>query len=145
LPNKKITVLRFLLLATLILLAIQYVLGIYVNAYVSPPYGSGALFGFHYAVGVILAGLAVVILVVSGLTRSAAAITTSAAALIFIVVAGQSGRLFSFNGQNPVYSVVMALGFLVAFASYFSEELVLRRMMTPQPQQRATSQVTQHP
>ncbi len=142
-PNKKITALRFLLLGTLILLAIQYVLGTYVNAYVSPPYDNSALFNSHYLVGVLLVLLGVVVLVFSALSRSVPAITTSAAALIFIAIAGQSGRVFAYSGQNSLYSIVMALAFLGAFASYFSEELVLRRMMTLQLQR--ASQITRPP
>lgn len=123
----KPTVLRFLLLATLLILAIEYSLGIYVNAYLAPPYGD-AVFSAHYALGVLLGALAVLVLAFSALTRSVPAIATSAVALVFIASAGQSGRLFAFQGQDPVYSVVMALGFLIAFASYFSEVLVVRRM-----------------
>ncbi len=112
------------------MLALQYFLGIYVNAYLVAPYPRGGIFTAHYAVGLLLVGLGLVILVVSALTRSIPAIATSAMALIFVTLAGQAGRLFAFYGQDPVYSVVMALGFLLAFASYFSELLVVRSMIS---------------
>ena len=98
------------------------------SAYLVAP-GVG-IFTAHYAVGLLLVGLGLVILVVSALTRSIPAIATSAMALIFISLAGQAGRLFAFYGQDPLYSVVMALGFLLAFASYFSEMLVVRSMIS---------------
>lgn len=144
-PNKKnLTALRFLLLAALILLVVQYALGTYVNSYSSPPYGGG-IFDSHYLVGVLLLIVAIIVLVFSALTRSVPAVTTSALALIFIAAAGEAGRLFSYNGQNSLYSIIMSLAFLAAFATYFSEELVLRRMMNSQRQQTATSQVTRSP
>ena len=144
-PNRRwITALRFLLLASLVLLVIQYILGTYVNAYASPPY-AGALFDSHYLVGVLLVILAIIVLAFSALSRSVPAITTSALALIFILVAGQAGRMFAYSGQHSLYTVLMSLSFLAAFASYFSEELVLRRMMNAQRLQTATGKMTQPP
>lgn len=126
--SKKATILLFLLLAVLILLAIQYVIGTYVNAYMAPPYG-GAVFNAHYIDASLLVLFAIIILLFSVLIRNTYAIIASAVGVIFIAVAGQSGRIFASNGQDPVYSAYMALAFLIVFSSYLLEVNIVRNVM----------------
>lgn len=129
-PNT-LTWLRVLIAAMLFLLAAQYVLGTLVHLYSAPPYSSSDLvFSLHYSLGILNVAFALAVLTVSVLTRHATVVLTSFVAFLAVATAGQAGRTFAFSGSNDLYSLVMSIGFLVAFAAYFSDVLAVRRILS---------------
>ena len=111
---------RYLLIAALALLVVEYSLGILVNLYSAPPYNDIWL-SSHYAFGVIILIFpGVVLLVMSARYRSLALFIATLVALASIIVAGQAGRIFAFQGQDSIFSLIMAIAFLTAFSSYFA-------------------------
>jgi hypothetical protein len=134
-PNT-LTWLRLLILFTLILLAVQYVLGMEVNLYSTPPYSSSDLvFNLHYSLGIINVAFGLAVLAVSVLTRKATTVLTSFVGFVAVAAAGQAGRMFAFTGQGSIYSLAMSIGFIIAFSSYFSEVLSIRRILSKSPNQ----------
>ena len=109
---------RYLLMAILLLLIVQYILGMIVNIYALPPYGSNI--GAHYFMGYLLGLIGLITLIFVVFSRQVSAISFSAIGFISIVLAGESGRGFAFLSQhNGVYSLAMALFWLLSFSSYF--------------------------
>ena len=110
-------------LAILIVLIIQFALGIGVNLYVTLRpghaswFGSGALLALRAALGMvlILGGLAVLIRAI--MARNATLIVTSAAGLVAIVLAAFFGSGFTKDLTNG-YSLGMAIAFATALACY---------------------------
>jgi hypothetical protein len=125
------------------LLAIQFLLGMYVNLYVNlPPVGRGARGGgqsmmgrfgtmfssgpvlmVHMMLGMLLVVLAVVALIVAAGSADRFAIVWSAAGLAALLVAGYGGISFFMFGHNNVDSYLMAIGFLASFAAYLTGAL----------------------
>lgn len=129
-PNA-LTWLRVLIAATLFLLAAQYVLGTLVHLYSAPPFSSSdVVFSLHYSLGILNVAFGLAVPTVSVLTRSVTVVLTSLVAFLAVAAAGQAGRTFAFSGGNDLYSLVMSIGFLVAFAAYFSDVLAVRRILS---------------
>jgi len=125
------------------LLAVQFLLGIYVNLYVNLPpvksgsgrlggpmmgrfgtmFSSGPLFVAHMMLGMLLVVTGVVALVVAASTGDRFAIGWSAAGLIALLLAGYGGISFFMFGHDNVDSYLMAVGFLVSFAAYLTGAL----------------------
>ena len=120
-------------------LSVQFVLGIYVNLFVSIPEVSsgtpgsmmsgaaGAMMGpgvnpafiVHMLLGMLLVlfGMALVVIV----TRSelgAVAVTFAGVGLGSLFVAAYGGMSFVMSGQNDALSFTMAIGFIFAMAAY---------------------------
>ena len=109
---------RYLLMAVLLLLIMQYILGMIVNIYALPPYGSNI--SAHMVMGYVVALIGLITLIFVIFSRQVGAISFSAIGFVSIVLAGQSGRGFAFfSQQNGVYSLAMALFWLLSFSSYF--------------------------
>jgi hypothetical protein len=114
-------------LAVLILLAVQFGLGIGVNLYVTLPdagdpghaswFGNGALLALHATLGMLLILGAIFVLVRAIMARNAALIITSAAGLVAILLAAFFGSGFT-DKLTDGYSLGMALATAVAFACY---------------------------
>ena len=114
-------------LALLILLAIQFALGIGVNLYVTLPaaghpghaswFGNGAILAFHAALGMLLILGAIFVLVRAIMARNATIIVTSAAGLVAILLSAFFGSGFT-DKLTDGYSIGMALAFAVALACY---------------------------
>lgn len=114
-------------LAILIVLAVQFALGIGVNLYVTLPaaghpghaswFGNGALLALHAALGMFLILAALFVLVRAIMARNAALIVTSAAGLVAILFAAFFGSGFT-DKLTDGYSLGMALATAVALASY---------------------------
>ena len=114
-------------LAILIVLIVQFALGISVNLYVTLPaagrpghsswFGNGVLLALHAALGMILVLAAVFVLVRAIMARNAALIVTSAAGLVAIGLAFFFGASFTEKLTNG-YSLGMAIAFAVALACY---------------------------
>jgi ACR3 family arsenite efflux pump ArsB len=114
-------------LAVLILLIVQFALGMGVNLYVTLPaaghpghaswFGNGALLALHAALGMLLILGAIFVLVRSIMARNATLIVTSAAGLVAILLAAFFGSGFT-DKLTDGYSIGMALAFAAALACY---------------------------
>ena len=114
-------------LVLLILLIVQFGLGIGVNLYVTLPaaghpghaswFGNGALLALHATLGMLLILGAIFVLVRAIMARNAALIVTSAAGLVAILLAAFFGSGFT-DKLTDGYSLGMALATAVAFACY---------------------------
>jgi hypothetical protein len=114
-------------LALLILLIVQFGLGIGVNLYVTLPdagdpghaswFGNGALLALHATLGMLLILGAIFVLVRAIMARNAALIITSATGLVAILLAAFFGSGFT-DKLTDGYSLGMAIAFAVALACY---------------------------
>jgi hypothetical protein len=114
-------------LALLILLAVQFALGIGVNLYVTLPaaghpghaswFGNGALLALHAALGMLLILGALFVLVRAIMARNVALIVTLAAGLVAILLAAFFGSGFT-DKLTDGYSLGMALATAAALACY---------------------------
>ena len=114
-------------LAILIVLIVQFALGISVNLYVTLPaaghpghsswFGNGALLALHASVGTFLVLAAIFVLVRSIMARNRTLILTSAAGLVAIFLAFFFGSNFTDKLTNG-YSLGMAIAFAAALACY---------------------------
>ncbi len=125
--------LRTLVEFMIIILAFQFLVGIYVNLYVniSPmvfPSGMMMMFSMgmpalmlHMLIGIILGVLSIGILFFATLSDNKKVVVyLSAIALVFVVLAGLNGLEFVFNGQNNINSFFMATSFIIVMLSEFS-------------------------
>jgi hypothetical protein len=81
---------------------------------------SGSMPATHLAVGVLLSVLSIVELAVLWDSGQSGPAKFAAGGLASIVLAGISGTAFAYSGfQSGVYSYLMAVAFISAFASYF--------------------------
>jgi hypothetical protein len=119
--------LRQATLAILIVLIVQFALGISVNLYVTLPaaghrghaswFGNGALLALHAALGIFLVLAAIFVLVRAIMARYVTLIVTSAAGLVAILLAFFFGSSFTDKLSNG-YSLGMAISFAAALACY---------------------------
>ncbi len=116
---------QYLRLVSLLLL-IQFLLGMYVNLYVSIPTGTQSFADYMSASPVLAAHIVLAFFIVvadfMALFMAIHArignfyIFSVMVSLITIVAAGISGLLFLMAGQNNIYSYLMAFFFLISFA-----------------------------
>lgn len=114
-------------LAIVIVLIVQFGLGIGVNLYVTLPaaghprhsdwFGNGPLLASHVALGMFLVLAAIFVLVRAITARNAILIATSAAGLVAIGLAFSFGASFTDKLTNG-YSLGMAISFAAALACY---------------------------
>src|SRR5215468_2057321 len=114
-------------LAVLIMLIVQFALGIGVNLYVSLPaagqpghaswFGNGAVLALHAALGMLLILAAIFVLVRAIRARYVTLIVTSAAGLVAVLLAAFFGSGFT-DKLTDGYSLGMALATAVALACY---------------------------
>jgi hypothetical protein len=114
-------------LAILIVLIVQFALGIGVNLYVTLPtashpghsswFGNGALLALHAALGMFLILAAIFVLARAVMARDVTLIVTSVAGLVAIVLAAFFGSGFT-DKLTDGYSLGMAIAFAVALACY---------------------------
>ena len=114
-------------LAIVIVLIIQFALGISVNLYVTLPaagqpghaswFGNGALLALHASLGMFLVLAAIFVLVRAIMARNRTLIATSAAGLVAIGLAFFFGSNFTSKLTNG-YSLGMAIAFAAALACY---------------------------
>jgi hypothetical protein len=114
-------------LAILIVLIVQFAVGIGVNLYVTLPaaghrghaswFGNGALLAVHAALGMFLILAAIFVLVRAIMARYAPLIVTSAAGLVAILLAAFFGSGFT-DKLTDGYSLGMAIAFAAALACY---------------------------
>jgi len=121
------TRLRQASLAILILLIVQFALGIGLNLYVTLPaaghpghgsfFSNGPLLALHATLGMLLMLSAIFVLVRAIRARNRTLIVTSAAGLAAILLAFFFGASFT-DKLTDGYSLGMAISFAVALASY---------------------------
>jgi hypothetical protein len=114
-------------LSVLIVLIVQFALGIGVNLYVTLPaaghpghssfFGNGPLLAIHAALGMFLILAAIFVLVRAIMARNVTLIVTSAAGLVAILLAAFFGSAFTSKLTNG-YSLGMATATAVALACY---------------------------
>ena len=114
-------------LAIVIVLIVQFALGISVNLYVTLPaaghpghaswFGNGPLLALHAALGMFLVLAAVFVLVRAIMARNRTLIATSAAGLVAIFLAFFFGSNYTDKLTNG-YSLGMAIAFAAALACY---------------------------
>jgi hypothetical protein len=114
-------------LAILIVLIVQFALGIGVNLYVTLPaaghpghsswFGNGVLLALHAALGMFLVLAAIALLVRAITARNVTLIATSAAGLAAIGLAFFFGATFT-DKLTDGYSLGMAIAFAAALACY---------------------------
>ena len=114
-------------LAIVIVLIVQFALGISVNLYVTLPaaghpghaswFGNGPLLALHAALGMFLVLAAVFVLVRAVMARNRTLIATSAAGLVAIFLAFFFGSNYTDKLTNG-YSLGMAIAFAAALACY---------------------------
>src|SRR6516165_6794806 len=119
--------LRRATLAIVIVLIVQFALGISVNLYVTLPaaghpghaswFGNGPLLALHAALGMFLVLAAIFVLVRAIMARNTTLIATSAGGLVAIFLAFFFGSNFTDKLTNG-YSLGMAISFAAALACY---------------------------
>ncbi len=115
----------------IIMLMIQFLLGIYINLYISfPPmngnyYNAKGIFPAHFILimvhmmlGIFIMLVAFFILFLSVKIRNMKVIIPALVSLIFIAVAGFAGILFLFAEYN-IYSFIMSFSFIVVVIAQF--------------------------
>jgi hypothetical protein len=122
----------YLILAFMIaLLFIQFILGIFINLYVTfPPLNSISQVGpkvfpsnyitvmFHMMLGFLILIVSLIMILISFRIGSAKLLLSSIISSIFVIIAGISGILFLFNEFNR-YSFLMGLSFIIVVMSEF--------------------------
>ncbi|MEM3196301.1 MAG: hypothetical protein QXH43_09275 [Metallosphaera sp.] len=131
---------KSLTFGSLTLLLIEFILGMWINLFVSlppgtpnrPPYQEtgfmmGPFFGgsfggavmAHFMLGLLIALVSFVIMILAFLLGDLKVMMTGVISFLFIVVAGISGLSFMMSGfTNNFYSFLMSVGFILAFSSY---------------------------
>lgn len=113
-------VLRVLVPVTALVLVIQYIAGLGTNVY-APAGGftNNTDYGwldFHYTVGDVVGILSILLVIIAVFTARAALIGNSVGVLLGVLIAGFAGSAFV-STNNPVDSIVMGIGFLIAFGA----------------------------
>ena len=152
--ERRIGAFRGFLLALLVLLVPQFVLGMLINLYVPFP---GALLGrsawqwalsqpliqLHLALGTLLVILALATVALGIATHRVPTLAWSLLGCVMLLLAWLSGDLFLSEGQQATRSLTMALGFLgalIAYAvGYYMTRLPGKALPSPHAQRRATT------
>ncbi|MEM0140050.1 MAG: hypothetical protein QXZ44_05515 [Ferroplasma sp.] len=113
-----------------ILLAIQFVLGIYINLYVVFPPLNTVMHAhafpsnyiavmFHMLIGFLMLIVSFIMLLLGARIRNGILIASSSIAFVFVLVAGISGIMFLFN-EYSIYSFLMSISFMIVVVAEFS-------------------------
>lgn len=135
--DKNLKMLRIGLAGLLVLLVIQFTVGMYLNFYTELPdthpgtTGSyapsipwalaghaGLALAIHVTVWILLTLGAIAALVRGIISRRKALIIGTSLGLLFILMAGSGGLTFLNRGGNDRESFMMAIGFILAFVAY---------------------------
>jgi hypothetical protein len=120
--------LRRLMVAEVILLLVQFWLGMSVNLFVTIPtsgplgflqYGSGVEVLAHIVNGFLVVLFAAAVLTTSIALKNSLLVKTSLLAVVFVLSALTTGFLFLLGGQDDSFSMAMAMSYISAFAVYF--------------------------
>ena len=115
----------------MVLLFIQFIMGMFINLYVPfPPLNSISHMGprafpsnyltvmFHMMLGFLILIVSFIMLLLSIKIQHINLIISSVLSFIFVIIAGVSGFLFLFNESNK-YSFLMATSFIIIVMSEF--------------------------
>jgi hypothetical protein len=128
--SKTYKALRMTLHITLMLLVVEFVLGMYTALFVQFPdtltsgnawswsFSQSPIILAHIIFGTLLFVAALAALGLSFPVRNKAGIITAGLGFVLVLVAYMSGSIFLTNVENDAYSFTMALGFMGAFISY---------------------------
>lgn len=135
--KRKIKIVGIGLPIMLVLLVIQFIVGMYLNFYVELPanhpgiHGSyapsipwaitghaGIALAIHVVNWILLTLGAIALVVCSALSRRRASIIGTSFGLLFILMAGSGGLTFLNRGGANEESFIMALGFILAMVAY---------------------------
>jgi len=129
---------EILLAAEVVLLFIQFWLGVAINLFVSIPllspfnfssYSGGSEVLAHIVNGILVIVLAALLLIYSVRLKSIFISALSTAALAFVIVASERGMAYALVGHDNIYSLEMAISFLVAYTIYLAMFYVAERML----------------
>jgi hypothetical protein len=118
---------RIILVLEVLLLFIQFWLGMYVNLFVNLPlhnaqdfssYVGGQDVIAHIAVGIVILLLAGLILSYGSRLRKLQVTLLAVFGVIFVILAPLTGATFLFQDQDNVLSMAMAINFLLAYTVY---------------------------
>lgn len=112
----------------LLLLTLQYLLGMIANLYIEFPEekNRGKLWEFawkqlplavHISIGYLLLLGAIVLIILSIRQKNKSWIIASSVGAIAILIAGATGAIF-ITAQKEIYSYIMAVSFIAAFVAY---------------------------
>jgi heme A synthase len=105
----------------LIVLVIQYLVGMWTNLYSPATFTTDSSYpalDAHYNLGFALGIIGIIGIVFAAITRNVRMIAPAVGLFVWIFVAGFAGMAFvSDTPNNPVYSFVMSVAFLLAFVS----------------------------
>jgi heme A synthase len=130
--KRRIQQVRLTTRITIAFLLVQFLLGMWTNLFVPFPAPDGNPFeqifsnglyviAAHLILGIALFGTGLAVLALATLARIRSVVMSGAAGLASIIIAGISGLLFVLSGfQSDPYSYLMSVGFISAFAVYFS-------------------------
>ncbi|MCI4360273.1 MAG: hypothetical protein L3J91_01070 [Thermoplasmata archaeon] len=115
-------------LGMLVLLSIEFVLGMALALFVSLPSGTGVVallrsypvLDLHLLLALFIVGIALRAVALARGAAARGALYASVLALVSALVATVAGWAFAFDGQNPDASFVMALGFLGVLVGAFA-------------------------
>ena len=122
-------VFKILLSVEVVLLFIQFWLGVSINFFVSMPllspfdfssYSGGSEVLAHIVNGVVVIALAALIFTYGVRLKSIFVSALSIAALALVIVASERGMVFALVGHDGTYSLEMAISFLVAYTIYLT-------------------------
>jgi len=132
-------VLKILLAAEIVLLFIQFWLGMTINLFVSLPmntpfnfsaYSGGYEFLAHVITGLSVLLIAGVILSYGSRLKNNFVSGLAIAALVFAFIAPATGYAFALGGQDNSLSMAMAMSFLIVYTIYLSEFFMIQRIQT---------------
>jgi hypothetical protein len=133
---------KILLTVELVLLFVQFYLGMTVNLFVSLPsthpmnfssYSGGSYVYVHIINGLLALAIAALILSYSFRLKNAFISVLSVVALTFAVVAAATGYAFVLGGQNNSLSMSMAVSFLIIYTIYLAEFYLVGKLKPAAP------------
>jgi len=129
---------EILLAAEVVLLFIQFWLGVAINLFVSIPllspfnfssYSGGSEVLAHIINGIFVIAFAALILVYSVRLKMIFVSALSTAALVLVIVASERGMVFALIGHDNTDSLEMATSFLAAYTIYLAMFYLAERML----------------
>ena len=129
---------KILLAAEVVLLFIQFWLGVSISLFVSIPllspfnfssYSGGLEVLAHIVNGIFVMALAALILIYSVRLGRIFVSALSTAALVLVIVASERGMVFALLGHDSTDSLEMATSFLAAYTIYLAMFYLAERML----------------
>ena len=129
-PSKLLRTFRMSVLLTLVVLALEFILGMYTNLFIAFPDGlvngnawkwsmaQSPIISAHVLLGTLLLAASLLDLGLGLALKSKTAMLSSVTGLLMMGLAYFSGSAFLTNVQMGGYSFAMALGFIGALAAY---------------------------